>query len=1214
MLSLSGTWIGQDQQDLVGPSAVAGPSGVQDIHLALAGVPADLDVVAAEVRALGGGEWLYQGRGGGWAAHFVRSDATRGDIFLEPYQIETGRPFDVLLRYEDGTTAMATIAGGTADPNLRMPGDALQVAWIGQDGRDAVGHGPSVGPDGIQDVRIALGNLTPSQRVTAVHVDGPPGISWSYGTNHEAASNASLDRDPSDPSKAVLSINPDRDLSGHGLNVVVVYASGAIDSALVTAGTSDPALKVAPAPPPPVLVTGASARWLGQDAASPGLVRVAVTGLPTLRRAIAAVLTDEAGLSWVYRADAAASVYEDPFSRPMSLWIAPGGVELAFTPRRDESGTTLTLRLELDDGTTAVARVAGGSVDLGRIMPGPAATSVVAHPGDDLNDLANRYGSVRLAAGRYDLDRPLILNGPVTITADPGAMLVFAQPADSAPWTAAIKVHASHTTLDGFAVRFGGPVRWDQGVSFGPAIIGTTDDRDNRLNVTKVGLTFTHLDVEAPPAASLTPHERAPGLFRLVTAESGRIEANRLRGGMIEFMGGPWQILDNDYRGTVPGTFADAVIAGHGTHDVVVRGNHAEPRGDSGKTWRFLVLTGTGFRDRIEGNTVVGVGPRDDDVIPQANATEIILTESYRLKFEGHPLAVSMDGLIVQVPEPQGGPAQAGDILAILDGPSAGQWRRVVQTLGPQTYLLDGPLPSGAGAISIASGFLGETFRGNTIDTRGSSLAANLMLVGNHFGTQVLDNRLLGGRYGFKVDSSATELPVEWGWSHSPQFGMHLDGNIVIDAVEGSIVQVEHGPNVKSNTRRVYWSGVISKTTFAYTPTYRAGNPQPIALTIGSYASIDPDELVVTLEGSVSRGAASTVLVPAARVNGSTRLDDLISLPLTTPGAPSGLALSRDTGLSDRDSLTSSALLRFDAVPNAAGYEFRVGTDGRYWPLGVTTSFVPEGLADGAHAVYVRAIDEYQARGPESALAFVLDTEAPPAVAGLAAGAGRTLSFEPTGPADIYEYRVSNDGPYRSLGAITRFVPTGLTYGANVVAVRAIDRAGNVGPEATVVVEIALPVLTGRWIGQDGADQVGRGRVAAPDGFRDVHLVLLGLRVDRALASVVVTGLGGGVWTSNPSGNHWRAAVVRSADLGRADVYIQPYQREARRPYRVEIRYEDGTSAGVWIVGGRVDPSRRVPIRPGAPVPAGKLTPLARHRTIAGDWARLRARRLQRPR
>jgi hypothetical protein len=60
--------------------------------------------------------------GGPWAAALVRApDASTADLDLEPYQVETGRPFWVSITYDDGSTSGFWVQGGAADPNLRMP-------------------------------------------------------------------------------------------------------------------------------------------------------------------------------------------------------------------------------------------------------------------------------------------------------------------------------------------------------------------------------------------------------------------------------------------------------------------------------------------------------------------------------------------------------------------------------------------------------------------------------------------------------------------------------------------------------------------------------------------------------------------------------------------------------------------------------------------------------------------------------------------------------------------------------------------------------------------------------------------------------------------------------------------------------------------------------------------------------------------------------------
>ena len=171
---VSGSWIGQDGHDVVGPSSEVKPSDVQDIHIVLDGLPPARTVVHAIVTGLGADEWQYQGKWGPWAAVLERAPRSRrGDLYLEPTRVETGRQFTIKLRYDDGTTTEFYVKGRRASPDLRMPNAALKVAWVGQGPADRVGNGPGVGPDGLQDARLVLGGLSPKYEVKAVLLEGP---------------------------------------------------------------------------------------------------------------------------------------------------------------------------------------------------------------------------------------------------------------------------------------------------------------------------------------------------------------------------------------------------------------------------------------------------------------------------------------------------------------------------------------------------------------------------------------------------------------------------------------------------------------------------------------------------------------------------------------------------------------------------------------------------------------------------------------------------------------------------------------------------------------------------------------------------------------------------------------------------------------------------------------------------------------------------------
>lgn len=876
---LGGTWLGQDGHDFVGPNSALAPSDVQDIHIRLTGLPPNVEVKHAVIRGEGGDEWQYEGPYGPWKAQLVRRPgAATADLFFEPTRVETGRGFTITLTLDDGRTAELIVSGGQADPNLRMPGARLKAAWVGQDGRDRVGPGPAVGPDGVQDVVLTLENLSPKIEVKAVSIRTPDGAEWQSGVNRKGLPNAELIRRADDPSKAEVFLNPDRDRDGQALRVAVLYANDKIDRTSLRAGRSDPKLLVPAVRLPRLVFKRLDGRWEGQDGADrvgPGSVRVSLEGIPP-GPVVGAALSDAVGGSWVFKARG--DVVVDAATYPLPLDYRPGAspnqAEISFPPIRDESGSILTLRLLYADGRQVVARLPGGPADPAlRAGPGPEPSSTPARPGDDLNDLANRFGTVRLAPGTYPLNRPLVLNRAVRLIGEPGATLEFTQPPGSAPWTAAIKVHAGRTTLEGFAVRFTGPVRWADEIHYGPAVIGTTDNHDNGQHSPKAGLIFRRLDLESPPPS--TKWEEATRLMRLATAENGRIEENTLRGGMVEFLGGPWYIVGNRYHGTPPGTFNFGVFSGHRTHDLTLAGNTARDVGPSGKTWRFLVLTVSGSNDIIRENTIADVGPRDDDRV-QDNAPEIILTEAYRLRFEGRPRILSPDGLVLAIPEPQGDPAEPGDAVAILEGPHAGRFRRVAQRIDRTTYLLDEPLPSDDAAVSIATGFLGERFESNSIEARRGTVAAGLVLVGNHFGTVVARNHVIGCGEALRLTAAPTEHPGPWGWSHAPAFGVIVEGNTFEEAARGATLAVEYGPPVKSSRGRVYLSATLTGNALKRSPALMVGDPR----------GTDPGELLLTAaENRTSRDRPGVLQVHAATLDGRPVRGQRFPLPVAEMGS-----------------------------------------------------------------------------------------------------------------------------------------------------------------------------------------------------------------------------------------------------------------------------------------------------------------------------------------
>ena len=208
-------------------------------------------------------------------------------------------------------------------------------------------------------------------------------------------------------------------------------------------------------------------------------------------------------------------------------------------------------------------------------------------------------------------------------------------------------------------------------------------------------LSFTNLNIQAP--AAHTAGEEAVHLMNFDSSDSGQIVGNTLKGGTISLWNGPWQILNNDYQGTPSNTVSYSVFFIRNEHDVLIQGNHIHSVAPAGVTYRFLLFgasdTGRGFNDVIQNNTVDGgIGRPTTD---NSNNPEIILTEQYQPRFEGTPSSVSPDGYVLQVPYMRGPTAMTGDVVAILSGSQAGQWRLIAQALSPTQYLLDSPLPDG---------------------------------------------------------------------------------------------------------------------------------------------------------------------------------------------------------------------------------------------------------------------------------------------------------------------------------------------------------------------------------------------------------------------------------------------------------------------------------------------------------------------------------------
>ena len=550
----------------------------------------------------------------------------------------------------------------------------------------------------------------------------------------------------------------------------------------------------------------------------------------------------------------------------------------------------------------------------------------------------------------YSLSSPLILNHPITIEGPgPSSMpdLTFSQ-GDSTKFATAIIIDSGHVTLRGFGVNFSGTINWsyDGNVNFGPAVIGTPTNFDNiPTNTPLVDIKILNMNISAPmiPDSQFSQANpvAAPNLIRLYSALSGQVKNNVLKGGDVFVENGPWTISGNQYHGTQPGTYSPQVFGMWSSHDVVLSGNTAQSDGDpnenpynpsslSGRTWRFLVENYAGYDNQILNNTSIDLGPRDTDVnygspgwneLLSANSPENFLTESFSVHFEGLPLAVSDGGLILQIPAPQNGAANTGDVVSILSGPFAGQWYMVAQQINSTMYLMQNALPSGSYNISISdSGYVNQTFQGNTINTQGgeNASAADLVLAGDTFGTQIISNNFLGG--GIRLEAAPTNNPssppYSWGWSHAPFMGALIEGNTFVDSnmvghTGPSFIGVDHSPYTNTSWGRTYMSATIAGNVFQWSNAPVDLNLGQPGYTTTAYPWIDPNELRLTIPttGNVNLGqgpsgstASVALQVSAANVNGTAVSNQQIVLQNVSPNTvysaavqPAGLSSHPET-------------------------------------------------------------------------------------------------------------------------------------------------------------------------------------------------------------------------------------------------------------------------------------------------------------------------------
>ncbi len=122
---------------------------------------------------------------------------------------------------------------------------------------------------------------------------------------------------------------------------------------------------------------------------------------PTSARVKSIALTDDVHGSWDTLLNDGRPVNNQAADRPLDVRFRPDRktADLYFTPYRDAGGETFSVRLDRHGRADVAWPFPGGPCDLSRLEPAPEPSRAEARPGDDIQALVDRNGSVVLASG-----------------------------------------------------------------------------------------------------------------------------------------------------------------------------------------------------------------------------------------------------------------------------------------------------------------------------------------------------------------------------------------------------------------------------------------------------------------------------------------------------------------------------------------------------------------------------------------------------------------------------------------------------------------------------------------------------------------------------------------------------------------------------------------------------------------------------------------------
>lgn len=297
------------------------------------------------------------------------------------------------------------------------------------------------------------------------------------------------------------------------------------------------------------------------------------------------------------------------------------------------------------------------------------------------------------------------------------------------------------------------------------------------------------------------------------------------------------------------------------------------------------------------------------------------------------------------------------------------------------------------------------------------------------------------------------------------------------------------------------------------------------------------------------------------------------------------VSLASDTGISNRDGITTNGVVSVSALAADASAWFYSTDAGSNWSTGSASAFSLAVGSYGADAVQIRLMDTAGNVGPVSKLtAIVVDTTAPSAMtASLATDAGLSASDGITNlgvvnvgalATDLGNWHYSTDGGTSwTLGSATAFTLPEGSYSADAILVQQTDVAGNTGAAVklkAIVVDNTAPNIS--------AILDSPKIMSVTNGMLDTYSNIV--KVQSSEPSAVTwsysvdsgqswTAGSGTNFTLNPGRYRDQVIQVRGSDLAGnvALVYVQPHNilANAVSPIVLSLATDTGMSASDGI-------------------------------------------------